>query len=210
MPSAFDTYPKVLNGIESILARDDLKTDIAGWIWLAELQLQRVLRFEATETTLTGQTFVGAQAYVDPPSDFLEGRYFEIQGSPLRYVTAASFDRVTNLRTNVTDGIPRSFAVHGGQIHLGPIPGDGIDYDLYYVSGLTHLSQSNPTGYLLDKGADAVLYTALLNSAPFLGDDDRMDTWGNLAAAAVEALRIVAWNEKLGGGPLRQRPDAYA
>ncbi len=210
MPAAFDTYTKLLNGIEDILAREDLKVRIAGWIWLAEIQIQRTLEMQATETVLTGETFVADQQYIDPPTDFLSARYIEIQSNPLRYIYPASFDRITNARQNVTDGIPRLFAVHAGQIELGPAPGTAETYDLYYYSGLTHLSQTNQTGWLLDHGADALMYTALINSAPFLGEDERMETWGTLAGSGVESLRILAWRQKVGGGPIVTRPDAYA
>jgi hypothetical protein len=209
MPSEFDTYPKLLNGIEGLLHRSDLKVDISGWIWLAELELQRVLQVEPTETHTAGLSFTGAQQYVDAPTDFLSARYIEIQTSPKRVIYPASFDRITALRNNVTDGIPREFAVHGGRIELGPIPGSGFTYDIYYNSGLAHLSNAHATGWLLDKGADALLYTALIHAPSWLGMDERVQHWGTLAAAAVEQLKLVAWNEKLGGGPLRIRPDVY-
>ncbi len=210
MPAAFDTYPKLLNGIEGILGRDDLKVEIAGWIWLAEIMIQRELKMEATEKTTTGLSLVADQQYIDPPTDFLEARYIELQTSPKRFLTPASLDRVTNLRNNLDDGIPRSFALHAGRLELGPVPGATHTYDIYYVAGLTHLSNSNATGWILDKGADALMYTALVNSAPYLGEDERMNTWGKLADNGVESLRVLAWNAKLGGGPLQRRPDVFA
>jgi hypothetical protein len=210
MPAAFDTYPKLLNGMEAILDREDLKVAMAGWVWLAEIQIQRELKMKATETFLAAQDFTADQQYITPPSDFLEARYIEIQTNPLRSIYPESLDRITNLRQNVDDGIPRAFAVHAGNIELGPIPGAGITYDIYYYSGLTHLSNASTTGWLLDKGADALMYTALINSAPHIGDDERMATWGKLADVGVESLRVLAWNEKVGGGPLVRRPDVFA
>lgn len=205
----YDTYPKLLNGIEALLARDDLKTDIAGWVWLAEIQLQRALKIQSTEKISAGLSFVADQQYVTLPTDFLEARYIEVQSNPKRFLYPQTADRVTNLRNNLTDGQPRAFFVHGGRLELGPIPGSET-YDLYYYGGLTHLSSSNATGYLLDKGADALFYMALLHSAPFLGSDERTETWGKFASELTEAFRVQSWNEKAGGGPLQIRPDVVA
>ncbi len=210
MPAAIDTYPKLLAAIEEVLARNDLRVDIQGWVWLAEIQIQRVLRINPTEKKSTGLSFTDGQSYVAPPADFLVGRYIEIQTNPLRYVTPAAFDKITAVRQNVTDGIPRLFTVHGGNIELGPVPGAGLTFDFYYIGGLPHLSNSNTTGWLLDKGADALLYSALLNSSPFLGEDDRFPLWQTLANGAISAIDLLAWNEKIGGGPLQRRPDVYA
>jgi len=153
--------------------------------------------------------FTGSQQYVDVPDDFLSARHITVLTNPTRTIYPASFDRIESIRNNAADGIPREVAVHAGRIELAPVPGAGYEYDLYYNSGLTHLSNDNPTGWLLNKGADAVLYTALLHSVSKLGADERTEHWGTLASAGVEQLKEIAWNAKIGGGPIRRRPDVY-
>jgi len=69
---------------------------------------------------------------------------------------------------------------------------------------LPALSDSNTSNWLLDLAPDAYLYASLLESAPFLRDDERLQTWTALYGAAVNQLNKVS-ERGTHGGSLRMR-----
>ena len=50
------------------------------------------------------------------------------------------------------------------------------------------LGDDNQTNWLTDYAPNALLYRCLLEAAPFLKNDERIQTWQNLYAAELGAL----------------------
>ena len=202
----FDNYNDLVEACASFLGRDDLHVEIPDFIRLAELRLQRDLKVPPVEKQATGNLVAG-QAYIAQPADFLEPKLFSLSlSSGPKTLTPVSADKLNSLRA-VDSGEPTGFKVFGTRLELGPIPGDTPAYELWYLSGLTRLSEDAPTSWLLDNGGDALLYGALLAAQAFLGADARALTWKAFFDDALESLGRQAWRARFGGAPLASRPD---
>ena len=204
-----DTYEELLESVCDELGRDDLKAKSQEWVWLAELAIQRELEFAPTEKVLTAQALSADASTIAAPSDFLAAKHIEIQYSPKKVIYPTSFDTLTRWKNNSTiAGEPTMFTVHNGTIYLAPATNTDTTYDLYYWGGMTHLSETNTTNELLTFGAACLKYGALGYSAPYVGDDQRIQVWSALSNAALESLQRTFWNAKVSGGPLHTRPDS--
>src|SRR6185437_725942 len=85
-------------------------------------------------------------------------------------------------------GDPRAFSVVGGEIQFWPWSGGTFSAEMTYWKKIPALSDAAPTNWLLAGHPDIYLYTALIQSAPYLKEDARLSTWGTLAEAGVQDL----------------------
>jgi hypothetical protein len=210
-PVDLSTYNNLVDYIEELLARGDLTDSIKSWIWLAEIELARELELQDFEAVSLAQTWTGGDASKAVPTDLLYPRHIEIQTDPRRIIYPVAPDRMTMLHNSPPqDGFPAGFMVHDGKLWLAPVPAANMTYDLYYQGGLTHLAVGS-TNWLLANCADALLYSSLLHSAPFLEEGDtRLRLWGTLAEGSIESAKRLAWRQKSGFGPIQMKPDTWA
>jgi hypothetical protein len=65
------------------------------------------------------------------------------------------------------------------------------------------------SNWLLEIAPDAYLYGSLVQSAPYLKDDGRVQVWGGLYAGAVAAVNRDNERARFGGSGLRMRIRTY-
>lgn len=61
-------------------------------------------------------------------------------------------------------------------------------YDIVYYAREAKLSEATQTNYFTDKAEKALLYAAIMEAAPYLGDDPRVKTWEASRAESLENL----------------------
>ena len=83
-----------------------------------------------------------------------------------------------------------------------PTPNATTDFELLYYQKLPALSSSNADNWLLLEAPDVYLYGALLHSAPYLADDQRVAVWAQLYGAAVQRLNQVSEDAMFSGSGL--------
>lgn len=59
------------------------------------------------------------------------------------------------------------------------------------------------TSWVVEDFFDVYLYTVLKHTAPFLREDDRLNTWGALQAAAMQSAMDDSLERKYAGSPLK-------
>ena len=205
---ALATYNDLLSSIAGWLNREDLTAIIPDFITLAERRLEDDLRVREIETTqeltATGSSF----AAVSLPSDYLEARAVVYTSSTptsrLTFQTPANFYDTYNTQTA---GTPVNYTVVGSQMYFGAVPGSGNKVDLVYYAKPTALSTSNQTNTYLDNFPDAYLHAALLESAPYLGDDPRIQTWQFMYDRAKEGAVQADERSKYNGAALQIQVD---
>ena len=79
------------------------------------------------------------------------------------------------------------FTITGSTIKTYPTSVPNLK--LLYYQKIPTLSSSNPTNWLLTRKPQAYLYGALVHAAPFLDDDERLQTFGALRKVALDSLR---------------------
>jgi len=205
---ALSTYTELKTSIGDWLNRADLTSVIPDFISLAEAQVERTLR--------TRQMIVRANASFDAqygavPSDFLETKSLKLTSTnpqtPLQFL---SIDALDNEASNYTaSGKPRFFGVVGGQFRIVPTPDATYTTELTYYAKLTKLSSSVATNWLLTANPDIYLYGALLQAAPYLQDDARIQTWATLYERALNDSQTADDRGASSGGALLTRAKTF-
>ena len=198
---SFTSYSDLQTSIAGYLARTDLTTQIPDFIRLAETRLRRDLRIRQMLKSVTTAT-VAADSTVELPSDFLEVRDFVVVGNPIQplsYFSPSAFNR--NTRT-WESGKPNSYTVLANDFQLSPIPDTVYTVQLFYFAAPEFLSDSNTSNVFLANTPDALLYGALLEAAPYLMDDARINTWGTMFDRAMASITRSDEQGQYSGVPL--------
>jgi hypothetical protein len=198
---SFTSYSELKTTIAGYLARTDLTTQIPDFIRLAELRLRRDLRIRQMLKSVTTAT-VASDSTVELPSDFLEVRDFVVVGNPVRplnYYSPSAFNR--NTRTWEI-GKPLDYTVLANDFQLAPIPDSVYTLKMFYFAAPVFLSDSNSSNAFLANTPDALLYGALLEAAPYLMDDARINTWGTMFDRAMASITRSDEQGQYSGVPL--------
>ena len=205
---ALSTYAELKTSIGDWLNRSDLSATIPDFISLAEAQIERTLR--------TRQMIVRANASFDQqygavPSDFLEVKSLKLTSTnpptPLSFLTIDLLDEQSSSYT--ASGKPKFFGVVGNQLRILPTPDSTYTTELTYFAKLTKLSSTVTTNWLLTSSPDIYLYGALLQAAPYLQDDARIQTWATLYERALNDLRTADDRGASSGGTLLTRAKTF-
>jgi len=205
---ALSTYAELKTSIGDWLNRSDLSATIPDFISLAEAQMERTLR--------TRQMIVRANASFDQqygavPSDFLEVKSLKLTSTnpptPLSFLTIDLLDEQSSSYT--ASGKPKFFGVVGNQLRILPTPDGTYTTELTYFAKLTKLSSTVTTNWLLTSSPDIYLYGALLQAAPYLQDDARIQTWATLYERALNDLRTADDRGASSGGTLLTRAKTF-
>lgn len=188
----FETYDELQETVADWLDRTDLTERVPDFITLAEAQMNRRLRVRqmvsrAEATFTSGVEFLDEPTGDDPPA-LLEpiSLTLEISETDIRYLERLAPERLLANKVGVTtSGEPQFYAHVGTSLQLLPIPGQDYTGELTYYGKIPALSDDNTSNWLLAKYPDAYLYGSLLQGAPYLIDDERASTWGQLFEAAL-------------------------
>lgn len=201
-------YTELKSAIADWLVRDDLTAVIPSFIALAEAQIQRVVRhhkmMQRSEAEIDTRYFV-------LPNDWVETVRFHVRGDRTYRLELTSLDDMLQLRQANGDpsGIPTHFAHVGQQLEVYPSPSGVFDVELLYHKKIPALSEASPTNWLLTDHPDVYLYGALLQSAPYLDDDQRMQVWSTLYGNAIQAINQESKKARYSGSGMRMRINTY-
>jgi hypothetical protein len=173
------TYSGLQDAIADYLNRDDLTTSIPSFISLAEAKFNRKLR--ARQMIKRANATIDTQ-YFAYPADWLEAKEFILLTNPITYMQFVTESQANDLKTTtiVSAGKPRYYTIIGTQIEVLATPDTSYAGQLTYYAKIPSLSNTNTSNWLLAYAPDLYLYGALLESAPYLKDDERLAVWGQL------------------------------
>jgi hypothetical protein len=205
---ALTTYAELKTSIGDWLNRSDLTSVIPDFISLAEAQIERTLR--ARQMIVRANASFDAQ-YGAVPSDFLETKSLKLTSTnpqtPLEFLSIDALDQKAAEYT--ASGRPRFFGVVGGQLRIVPTPDSTYTTELTYYAKLSKLSTSNTSNWLLASSPDIYLYGSLLQAAPYLQDDARIQTWATLYERALNDLQTADDRGASSGGALLTRAKTF-
>ena len=181
---SISTYSELQAAIQDFLNRDDLASVVPTFISLAEARINRDIRHWKQEkrvsTTLDEQ-------YENLPSDYIEGISMSFRnGGQLTNISSAEMQRRKEVST--ATGKPRYLRVIADQFEFYPAPGDALEIDFTYFAKIEALSDAAPSNWLLSDYPDVYLYGSLVQSAPYLDEDQRTATWAALYQSGVDAV----------------------
>ena len=183
---AFTSYDNLKTNIAVYLSRGDLNDKIPMFVALAEKRLNRDLRLRQTLQQSTYTLDSGFQ--VPTPSDFLEMKDIHIDANPivnLNFKTVSQFYRLDNVSGS---GNPINYTLVSNNFVLAPRPTGSSVINMTYYKIPKVLSDTNSSNEYLDVCPDLLLYASLVESAPFLMNDERLTTWEALYTRGLTSI----------------------
>lgn len=205
---AITTYTELKTAIADFLNRDDLSSAVPTFISLAEADMQRRVRHWRMEKRSTAELDTQYSAI---PADFVEVIRLYVTSNdtrPLELISQAELLDRKAKRSNAS-GAPAYYALTAGELEIYPVPDGTYDVELYYVSRIPALSDSNASNWMLEQYQDAYLYGSLVHSAPYLKDDARVTVWAALYQNAIDAINAESERSKFGGSGRRMKIRSY-
>lgn len=188
---ALGSYAGLQASIADFLNRTDLTNAIPDFITMAEAQINRRLAKDGPVREMLGRSDATITAeFIAVPTDFMGIKSIILTGS--RY--ALEFiepENITEYKTRYStqDGDPRVYSIVGGQFQFWPWSGTGsYPAEIAYWKRLSALSSTNTSNWLLATHPDVYLYTALIQSGPYLKDDARLQMWASLSTQLLDDL----------------------
>lgn len=195
------------------LARDQDTTLIArvpSFIQFFEAKINRALFARQMESRAQAQTDPSVTAepeYIALPADFQTMRRMRLTsatGKPsLQFISGTQMDEMRAANADVS-GIPQFFSIFGNEIELFPTPAAITTVEMIYRQNVPSLN-ANTTNWLLALAPDAYLYGALLEAAPYIKQDARIQVWGAAVQSALSDLNSLGNNSAFNAGPMQVR-----
>lgn len=198
---ALDTFAGLKTTIADYLNRDDLTAIIPTFITLAEAKLNRKLRVRQMLKRATASVDSQYFAY---PADWLQAKEFQLNTNPivrLQFVTEAYGDEL-KANNYVAASKPGYYTIIGTQLEVIPTPDATYTGELTYYAKIPALSDSNTSNWLLAYAPDLYLYGALTEATPYLKDDERLGTWGQLYTNSLSDIEIADQRASVSSTPL--------
>ena len=205
-------YTSLQAAVTEYLARDQdttLIARIATFIQLAEAKFNRQLFVRQMEqrSIAVVNTASSEPEFISLPADFQSMRRVRLSsvtGKPcLEFKSGTQMDEYRFGRSDVA-GLPRYFTVFGDEIELAPTPDAAYTIEMVYRQNIPALA-SNSNNWLLTLAPDLYLYGALLESAPYIKEDGRIQTWGLGFTAALNDLNNLGLTSTFNAGPMTVR-----
>jgi hypothetical protein len=207
-------YESLQAAVTEYLARDQDTTLIAripSFIQLAEAKFNRQLfvrQMEQRSIAVVDPT-ASEPEFIALPADFQSMRRVRLSsvtGKPaLEFKSGTQIDEYRFASSDIA-AQPRYFTVFGNELELAPTPDAAYTIEMVYRQNIPPLA-SNDTNWLLTFAPDLYLYGALLESAPYIKEDARIQTWGLGLTTALGDLNNLGLTSTFNAGPMTVRPS---
>ena len=183
---AFTSYDNLKTNIADYLARSDLTEKIPMFVSLAEKRLNRDLRLRQM---LQQSTYSLTSGYKVPtPTDFLEMKDIHIDANPVVNLNFKTVSQFYRLGTSSSTGQPINYTLVSDNFVLAPRPIGSSTINMTYYKIPKVLSDTNPSNEYLEVCPDLLLYASLVESTPFLMNDERLATWEALYTRGLTSI----------------------
>ncbi|MBH9642349.1 phage adaptor protein [Burkholderia vietnamiensis] len=213
---ALDSYDNLCAAIADTLNRRDLTDQIPTFIRMAENAVDSDDRFRITQAVVRSQALIdGSQAdhwgqyFLPVPHDYLSMQNNRVLDLPpparIDLVTQTQMD---DLRQVVTqNGPPQYYSIVGETMELLPSPAVGQTFtmQMVYYAKVPPLGPNNQTNWLLRWFPNVYLYGALLHSAPYLKDDERIAVWKSFYEQLAEQITAADGRAQFSGSTMKMR-----
>jgi hypothetical protein len=205
-------YISLQAAVTEYLARDQdttLISRIPTFVQFAEAKFNRQLFVRQMEQRSTALVNISSSEpqFISLPADFQSMRRVRLSsvtGKPcLEFKSGTQMDEY-RFGTSDIAAQPRYFTVFGSEIELAPTPDAAYTIEMVYRSSIPPLA-SNANNWLLTLAPDLYLYGALLESAPYIKEDARIQTWGLGFSAALNDLNNLGLTSTFNAGPMTVR-----
>lgn len=207
---AFQDYDGLVSAVADWLIQEDLTGRIPQFIRLAEAELDHTLRLRHM---IQRRTAVATARYVTLPGDWRRANNVQrlSDGEPLGFM---AFDEIDRYRAELSRGQaanpgcgPMYYSLVGNSMELAPAPtlDAPAEIEMIYYASVPRLSEENPSNWLLRLYPGLYLYGALVHSAPFLKDDERLPVWQSMYDRYIVQANSSDAEARYSGAPMTRR-----
>lgn len=100
-------------------------------------------------------------------------------------------------------GVPQGYVVVGSTAYLIGGQGD-LDYTLIYFQALPTITTTQ--NWLIQRDAGLYLYSSLLETAPYMKEDERLVTWASLYKTILDGMHVEDEKARYGNAPAMRSP----
>ncbi|MFA7256048.1 MAG: hypothetical protein WC047_00535 [Kiritimatiellales bacterium] len=198
---SLNSYTTIKTAVGTWLNRSDLTGVIPDLITLGEARIYRDLRIAAMETDISEAITSGVVAV---PSGYIEMKHFYVFGAPVQKLQRKTAEWIyTNYPTRSADSKPLFFAREGGNFIFGPYSDSTYTVKGSYYKRLDALSASNETNWFTANAPELVLFAALSEAEPYIGNDLRAILWKAKYDDAKNSVQRQDINEEFSGSILQ-------
>lgn len=181
MPAVAMTYDSLIADVQSYLERTDTQTvdKIPTFVMLAEQIIASQIKFLGNLTVQTS-TMTASDPVIAKPARWHKTVSMNVMvNGQKRPVFLRKYEYLRTYSDNATEtGIPEYYADYDYQHWLvAPTPADNYSFEVLYYERVQPLDSTNQTNWFTQYAPQALLYGALLQSAPFLKNDSRIPMW---------------------------------
>lgn len=205
---AISTYTELKSAISDFLNRDDLDTVIPTFIDLAEARMNREVRHWRMEDRVVATLDT---QYTALPTNFIEPIRMSLTTGNTSIMELVGQLEMSDRRAKAsnTSGKPQYYAILDQSIEVFPTPDGEYSLEMVYYETIPALVNDSDTNWVLTNYPDAYLYGALMHSATYLQEDNRMQVWDALYQTAISAINLDAERAKTNGSGRRIKIRSY-
>lgn len=200
---AITTYSELKTAVADWLNRSDLTSAIPNFIALAEAEMNRQIRHRkmVTRATATMDT-----PYFAVPADWKETIRFQLNTNPVTPLVFVTPEQLLeDSQKYSAANQPMFYTTIGQQFEVLPQPDGSYEAELLYYAKLPSLSEAAPTNWLLTESPDIYLYATLIQSAPYLKEDERTPVWTAMYDRLVNDMLLADERARIGSSKLKAR-----
>lgn len=204
---AITTYSELKTAVADFLNRDDLTSAIPNFVSLAEASLNR--RMRSPEMVTRATVTVDAE-YENRPADWMETIRYQVNTNPITVLEFVTPEEAIIQKTKFSvSGVPLFFSTVGTQFQHIPAPDGSYTGELMYYARVPGLSDSNTSNWLLTANPDIYLYATLVQSAPYLKEDERIGVWASILERLMAEYEVAEQRAKIGSSRLASRTRTF-
>lgn len=205
----FSSYADFRDKFQVMFDGDDISTsDLSGdvldlIIAAGEVQIYRNLRSTTQETVLSA-TVTGNLAPM--PADFLELKGSLYLGNGFATASYAPWQQVTDaIQTNASSvsAAPKLYTTQGDSFLFYPPQGDGVIVTGTYYKRFPDIKSG--LNAFFNRHPDLFLYSSLSQSAPFLGEMERLPIWQQMYTDILGSANEQELRRRTRGSKLQTR-----
>ena len=192
------TYDGLLEAAADWINRADLADRVPNFVTMAEAGFNRELRVR--DMMVTAQA-VSVDGCVELPDDFLQEFSLTISSEgrepqpELAYVGKLAIDRLN--AEKIQGGPVRWYTIIDGTFQLMPPPQTDVPLDMVYYAKIPKLGEiategaaPRQTNWLIERSPDLYLSSTLMQAAPYINDEQRLQVWVTLRGEIMEKMRM--------------------
>lgn len=184
---SISTYGELKTAVSNWLTRSDLTSRIPEFIAMGEAQLFTDLRCREMEAS-ANVTVTTATRASSLPTRWVAGRSLYISGTPNQRLEYRTPDEYWAIYAGLTSAKPQVYTIEEDSFLWGPVPDTDYTAVSRFYQRPAVLSSDSDTNDVLSRWPNLYLHSALIQSAPFIGNDPRISTWASLYEDLIERI----------------------